>query len=347
MPDNRTDIKALYPEELSAFMGELGQPRYRADQLFSWFARGCSSWDEMTDLPQRLRSELSGTVKLTAPVLIAERVSESDGTAKYLWEMDDGNLIETVVMRYRYGNTVCISSQVGCAQGCAFCASSIGGKVRDLRASEMLDEVLFSEKAFGAPISRIVIMGIGEPLDNYEEVIRFLRLISHGKGRNISCRNITISTCGLIERFDDLAAEDLPVTLSVSLHAPDDETRNLIMPSNRSRGVKVIAKKCGEYYRRTGRRVTFEYAMIRDVNDSDEQAAMLAGLAGPLHIHVNLIPLNHVEERDLKPSSPERIREFARILEEKRVNVTVRRSLGGDVDAACGQLRRRYRKEQE
>ena len=347
MPENKTDIKALYPEELSALMEELGQPRFRADQLFSWFSRGCASWDEMTNIPLKLRSVLAETATLTAPVLLAESISESDGTAKYLWGLDDGNSIETVVMRYRYGNTVCISSQVGCAQGCAFCASTIGGKVRDLRASEMLDEVLFSEKAFGEPVTRIVIMGIGEPLDNYDEVIRFVRLISSGKGRNISCRNITISTCGLIERFDDLAAEDLPVTLAVSLHAPDDETRDRIMPANRGRGVKAVAEKCGEYFRRTGRRVTFEYTMIRGVNDSPAQAAALAEIAGPLHVHVNLVPLNHVEERNMMPSPPEKIREFARILEDKGVNVTVRRSLGGDVDAACGQLRRKHRKEQQ
>ncbi|MBR4579501.1 MAG: 23S rRNA (adenine(2503)-C(2))-methyltransferase RlmN [Oscillospiraceae bacterium] len=339
--NGKIDIKSLLPEELETLLRELGQPGYRAGQLFSWLSRGCGDWDEMTNLPKSLRAALQERCFLSAPRVLRRQESQEDGTIKFLWEFADGNAVETVVMRYHYGNTVCISSQVGCRQGCAFCASAIGGKVRDLLPSEMLDEVLFSEKESGLPISHIVLMGIGEPLDNFDNVMRFLELVNHPKGRNIGMRHISLSTCGLLERFDDLAARDLQLTLSVSLHAPDDETRSRLMPANRGRGVDALFEKCREYYDRTGRRISFEYAMIDGVNDSPRQARELARRVRPLEAHVNLIPLNHVEERSFQPSSPDNLKRFVDILTRNGVNVTVRRRLGSDVDASCGQLRRK------
>lgn len=345
--NQKTDIKSLLPEEMKELLTGMGQPSYRAKQLFSWLASGCGSWDEMTNLPASLREKLAGECHLSAPKVLRKQVSAEDGTIKYLWELHDGNAVETVVMRYHYGNTVCISSQVGCRQGCAFCASTIGGLVRSLEPSEMLDEVLFSEKKSGLPISHIVLMGIGEPLDNFDNVMRFLELINHPDGRNISMRHISLSTCGLTERFDELAERDLQLTLSVSLHAPDDETRTRIMPANRGRGVDELFRKCAEYYKKTGRRISFEYAMIDGVNDSPEQAELLARRVKPLAAHVNLIPLNHVDERSFEPSKPENMRRFVDILTKNGINATIRRKLGSDVDASCGQLRRKTVREKE
>ena len=274
-----------------------------------------------------------------------KQVSKLDGTIKYLWGLSDGNAVETVVMSYKYGNTVCISSQVGCRMGCAFCASTIGGLVRNLEPSEMLDEVIFSELDAGKPISHIVLMGIGEPLDNFENVIRFLQLINHPKGKQISMRHISLSTCGLTEKFDKLGALNLQLTLSVSLHAPDDETRNRLMPVNRGRGVDALMDACKQYFSKTGRRISFEYAMIDGVNDTPEHARQLANRLKQVGGHLNLIPINHVEERAFSPSTPATMKTFIKILEDSGVNVTVRRRLGSDVDASCGQLRRKASKQ--
>ena len=338
--NDRIDIKSLTPEELRDLLSELGQPVFRAKQLFSWLSRGCGDWDAMTNLPKALRAVLRERCHLYAPEVMRKLVSAQDGTVKFLWKLHDGNAVETVVMRYHYGNTVCISSQVGCRQGCAFCASAIGGKVRDLTPSEMLDEVLYSEKESGLPISHIVLMGIGEPLDNFDNVVRFLELINHPEGRNISMRHISLSTCGIFERFADLAARNLQLTLSVSLHAPDDETRSRLMPANRGRGVDALFAECEKYFRATGRRISFEYAMIDGVNDAPWQAELLAKRVKPLGAHVNLIPLNHVEERSFSPSTSANLQRFVDILTDNGVNVTVRRRLGSDVNASCGQLRR-------
>ena len=335
------DTKALLPDELAAELQSLGEPDYRAKQVFQWLSRGVESFDEMTNLSKTLREKLKAGYTIPSLKLLRKQVSALDGTIKYLWELPDGNAVETVVMRYHHGNTVCISSQVGCRQGCAFCASTIGGLIRGLESSEMLEEVLSSERESGLKISNIVLMGIGEPLDNFDNVIRFLRLVNHPDGANIGMRHISLSTCGLIERFDDLAALDLQLTLSVSLHAPDDETRSKIMPANRGRGVEALMDACERYYRRTGRRISFEYAMIDGVNDTPEHAKLLAKHARRVSAHVNLIPLNHVDERPFQPSSPEHLKQFIRILEHEGVNVTVRRTLGGDVDASCGQLRKK------
>ena len=336
-----TDIKSMLPEEIEAALKELGEPKYRAKQIFQWLSRGVRSFDEMTNLSKPLREKLASAFEIPSLTMLRKQVSKLDGTIKYLWELPDGNAVETVVMRYHHGNTVCISSQVGCRQGCAFCASTIGGLIRNLRSSEMLEEVLSSERESGLKISNIVLMGIGEPLDNYDNVMRFLRLVNHPDGANIGMRHISLSTCGLIERFGDLAAEDLPLTLSVSLHAPDDETRSKIMPANRGRGVEALIAACEKYYQTTGRRISFEYAMIDGVNDTPEHARLLAKHARRVCAHVNLIPLNHVEERPFQPSTPEHLKQFIRILEDAGANVTVRRTLGGDVDASCGQLRKK------
>ncbi|MGM9670336.1 MAG: 23S rRNA (adenine(2503)-C(2))-methyltransferase RlmN [Oscillospiraceae bacterium] len=335
------DIKAMLPDEIAAALAELGEPKYRAKQIFQWLARGVESFDEMTDVSKKLRETLKREFFITKLKMLRKQVSSIDGTIKYLWELPDGNAVETVVMQYRHGNTICISSQVGCRQGCAFCASTIGGLIRGLESSEMLDEVLYSERESGLKISNIVLMGIGEPLDNFDNVIRFLRLVNHPDGENIGMRHISLSTCGLTERFDELADLNLQLTLSVSLHAPDDETRSRIMPANRGRGVEQLISACSRYYEKTGRRISFEYAMIDGVNDTPYHAKLLAQHAKRVCAHVNLIPLNHVEERQFVPSTPEHMKAFIRILEEAGVNVTVRRRLGSDVDASCGQLRKK------
>lgn len=338
------DLKSMLPEELEEYMASLGEPRFRAKQVFAWLSKGVEDFAAMRNLPQTLRAKLEETCRIDRLKLLQKQVSRLDGTTKYLWELHDGNAVETVVMRYDYGLSVCISSQVGCAQGCAFCASTIGGLVRNLSASEMLDEVLYSQLDQGEKISHIVLMGIGEPLENYDALLRFLRLANHPDGLNIGMRHIAVSTCGLTEKIDALADENLQITLAVSLHAPDDETRSRLMPVNRGRGVESVIRACERYSEKTSRRVSFEYAMINGVNDSVQQAQALAALARRVKAHINLIPLNHVEERKLAPSTRENLQAFCRTLEEKGANYTIRRSLGGDVDASCGQLRRKREK---
>ncbi len=337
----KKDIVSLLPEELEADLLELGEPAYRAGQVFRWLSRGIRDFDAMSDLSRALREKLKENYSIYAPKVLKKQVSSIDGTIKYLWELQDGQAVETVVMSYQHGNTVCVSSQVGCRQGCAFCASTIGGLVRNLTPSEILNEVMFSQLDSGKEISNIVLMGIGEPLDNFDNVMRFLKLVNHPKGMNIGMRHISLSTCGITERFDDLAALDLQLTLSVSLHAPDDETRSKLMPANRGRGIDQLIDCCKRYFEKTGRRISFEYAMIDGVNDTAFHAKRLAALAKEVSAHVNLIPLNHVEERQFRPSTSGHMKAFIKILEEQQVNVTVRRRLGSDVDASCGQLRRK------
>lgn len=335
------DIKSMLLPELEEYLLSIGEPKYRAKQVYSWLNKGVLSFNEMRNIPSDLRDKLSKQTYINTLKLLQKQVSALDGTVKYLWELQDGNSVETVVMRYEHGLSVCISSQVGCRQGCAFCASTIGGLVRNLTPSEMMDEVLFSQLDKGENISNIVIMGIGEPLDNYDNVIKFLRLVNSKDGMNIGMRHITLSTCGITERIYDLAEENLQITLAISLHAPDDETRSRIMPANRSRGVQTVINACIDYYNITGRRITFEYAMIDGVNDTISQAEQLAQLSKKVHAHVNLIPLNHVEERALKASSVAKISAFCKTLDHFGVNYTIRRTLGSDVDASCGQLRRK------
>ena len=340
-----TEIKNLNLSELKSTLTDLGQPGFRARQVYTWLHRGVRSFEEMTDLPKPLRQSLAERFLLTAPQVLRRQESKLDGTVKYLWQLHDGNCVETVLMQYHHGNTVCISSEVGCPMGCAFCASTIGGLVRRLSAGEMLDEVLFTELDSGLPISNIVLMGIGEPLDNYDNVCRFLELVNSGEGMNIGMRHISLSTCGVVPRILQLAQSRLQLTLSVSLHTPDNETRNKIMPVNRRWPVEELLEACRSYFEQTGRRISFEYAMIRDVNDSPETARLLIRRLKGLSAHVNLIPLNNVEESPLKPSTRETVLRFQKQLEEQGITCTVRRTLGSDIDASCGQLRRKYNKQ--
>ena len=338
------EIKCLRLDELKTELKEMGLPSFRAKQIYSWLHRGVRSFDEMTDLPKALRESLGERYLLTLPEVVRRQESALDGTVKYLWRLHDGNCVETVLMKYHHGNTVCISSEVGCPMGCAFCASTIGGLVRRLSAGEMLDEVLFTELDSGQPVSNIVLMGIGEPLDNYENVCRFLELVNSEAGMNIGMRHISLSTCGIVPRILELAESKLQLTLSVSLHAPDDETRSRIMPVNRRWPVDELLEACRAYYAKTNRRISFEYAMIRDVNDSPETGRLLIKKLRGLPAHVNLIPLNNVEESPLKPSSRETVLRFQKQLEDQGIACTIRRTLGSDIDASCGQLRRKYQK---
>ena len=339
------DVKSMDLPEVTAFLKELGEPAFRGRQVFQWLHRGATSFDEMTNLSKALREKLAENCYITVPKVERKQVSGQDGTIKYLWRLRDGNSVETVLMRYHHGNTVCISSQVGCRMGCAFCASTIGGKIRDLTPSEMLDQVLFTQMDSGEEISNIVLMGIGEPLDNFDTVLRFLTLVYSPEGLNIGMRHISLSTCGLVEKIDKLAQYQLQLTLSVSLHAPDDETRSRIMPVNKSVGVEKLFETCRRYFEVTGRRISYEYAMIDGVNDSDWQADLLAKHLKGTPGHVNLIPLNEVEESPLKPSR--RVAAFQKRLEGHGVTATVRRKLGGDIDASCGQLRRKRMEEEK
>ena len=329
----------MMPEELEAYFQALGQPKFRAMQVFRWLHQGVESFNEMTNLPKALREKLKTDCVLTVPRVERKQVSKLDGTIKYLWRLGDGNCVETVLMRYKHGNTVCVSSQVGCNMGCVFCASTLGGKVRDLTAAEILDQVIFTKKDSGEAVSNIVMMGIGEPLDNFDQVLRFLTLVNHPDGVNIGMRHISLSTCGLVKQIDKLAQLGLQLTLSVSLHAPDDETRSRLMPVNRAVGVDLLMDACRRYFETTGRRISYEYAMVDGVNDGDEQADRLARLLKGQPGHVNLIPLNEVAESPLRPSR--RVRQFQQRLEGHGVTATVRRKLGGDIDASCGQLRRK------
>ncbi|HJH62022.1 MAG TPA: 23S rRNA (adenine(2503)-C(2))-methyltransferase RlmN [Firmicutes bacterium] len=333
------DLKSMTQAELAAFLQELGEPKFRAKQVFSWLHKGVTSFDQMGNVPKALREKLVQRCRLTVPEIVRRQQSAQDGTIKYLWRLWDGNCVETVLMRYRHGNSLCVSCQVGCNMGCVFCASALGGKVRDLAPSEILDQVIFAQKDSGLPVSNLVMMGIGEPLDNVDNVLRFLELVNDPDGLNIGMRHISLSTCGLVNKIDKLAECALQLTLSVSLHAPDDETRSKLMPVNRSVGVERLLESCRRYFARTGRRISYEYAMIDGVNDSDWQADLLARRLKGQQAHVNLIPLNHVEESPLKPSP--RVRQFQRRLEAQGVTATVRRKLGGDIDASCGQLRRK------
>ena len=340
------NIKSMTLAEIGAVLKELGQPAFRAKQVYSWLHKGVRSYDEMTNLPKSLRDLLAQRYPICAPKVVRKQESQKDGTIKYLWQLSDGNCVETVLMRYHYGNTVCISTEVGCAMGCAFCASTIGGLVRRLEPYEMLDEVLFTQVDSGLPVSHIVLMGIGEPLDNFDNVLRFLELGNSEEGRNISMRHISLSTCGLGPKIDALAEKKLQLSLAISLHGPNDEIRGRIMPVNKAYPIDVLLDACRRYYAATSRRIHFEYAMIDGVNDSEAHARELLRRLKGLPAHINMIPLNHVEESPLKPSSRAAVAKFQKILEDGGITATVRRTLGGDIDASCGQLRRKYHKEQ-
>ena len=335
------DIKSMLIDELSEYFASIGERTFRAKQVFSWLHGGAESFGEMTNLPESLRCKLSEEFFISVPTIGEKLTSKLDGTIKYLWKMPDGAAVECVIMEYAHGNTICVSSQVGCRMGCAFCASAIGGLKRNLTASEIEDQVMFSIKDSGKKISNVVMMGIGEPLDNFDNTLRFLTLISHQSGMNIGARHITVSTCGIIENIDKLAEYEIKSTLTVSLHAPDDETRSRLMPVNRDVGVDRLLEACARYFKKTGRRISYEYAMIDGINDTFGQAELLGKKLKNTGSHLNLIPLSEIPEPRLKGSPRERVKEFANTLERQGVNCTVRRSLGGDIAASCGQLRGR------
>ena len=341
------NLKSLTQPELADILKQLGQPSFRAKQVYTWLHKGVRSYDEMTNLPKALRDALAEQYPINAPKVVRKQESKKDGTIKYLWQLSDGNCVETVLMRYHYGNTVCISTEVGCAMGCAFCASTIGGLVRRLEPFEMLDEVLFTQIDSGLPISHIVLMGIGEPLDNFDNVMRFLELVNSPDGMNISMRHISLSTCGLVPKIDELAKRKLQISLAISLHGPNNEIRGKVMPVNKAYDIDTLLDACRRYYAATSRRIHFEYAMIDGVNDSEANARELLRRLKGLPAHVNMIPLNHVEESPLKPSTKAAVAKFQKILEEGGVTATVRRTLGSDIDASCGQLRRKYNKSKE
>jgi len=338
----KQDIKSMTMAELQDAFAALGEPKFRAKQVFAWLHRGAVSFEAMTNLSKPLRETLDSLYFINKPTVARKQISRLDGTIKYLWRLRDGNCVESVVMQYHHGNTVSIASEVGCPMGCKFCASTIGGLVRRLEPSELLDQVLFSQLDSGLPISNIVLMGIGEPLDNFDNVMRFLEIVNSPDGMNIGMRHISLSTCGLVDKIEQLAERDLQLTLSVSLHSPDDESRSKIMPVNRRWPVDTLLSACRDYFAKTGRRISFEYTMIDGVSDSPEQAQLLAKKLAGMGAHVNMIPLNNVTESGLHTSSRQAIRRFQTILEENGVTATLRRTLGSDIDASCGQLRRKY-----
>lgn len=335
------DLKDLEYDELTEYLISIGEKKFRAEQIFSWLHKGAESYEDMTNLSKATREKLNEATYVSTLKIREKYVSKLDGTVKYLFELPDGNCIESVVMRYHHGLTICISSQVGCRMGCRFCASTIGGLVRSLTAGEILNQVIFAEKDLGERISNIVIMGIGEPLDNFDSVITFLHNVNHEKGLNIGYRHITLSTCGVVPNIYRLAEEELPITLTISLHAPNNEIRDTIMPVNHKYKIDELLKACKHYVSATGRRISFEYSLIHGVNDSMDNAKELAALVKPLKGHVNLIPVNKVEEREYEKGSREDIRAFCDKLTDLGINATVRRELGSDISASCGQLRKK------
>ncbi len=340
---SRTDIKSMDLPQLREYIISVGGKRYNRDRIYRWLhQKNVNSFSEMTDLSKALRRILEEECEITTVSVRKKQVSK-DGTIKYLYEFADGNCIETVLMRYEHGNSICVSCQVGCRMGCTFCASTQHGRVRDLSVSEILEQVYHTERDIGERISNIVMMGIGEPLDNYDNTVRFIRMISSEEGKNISQRNISLSTCGIVPRIYDLAKEDLSITLSISLHATTTEKRKVTMPVTNAWGVEELMKACRDYTRTTKRRISFEYSMIRGVNDSDEDARQLADLLKGMISHVNLIPINPVDGSPYTQSDDRVIRAFQKKLQALGVNATVRRRLGQDISAACGQLRNENR----
>ena len=343
----KIDIKSMNITDLEDLLKELGEPKFRAKQIFDWLhAKQVDSFEEMTNLSKGLREKLSETASINGVEIVRKLVSQIDGTRKYLFALSDGAIIESVLMKYEHGNTVCISTQVGCRMGCKFCASTLDGVERGLTAGEMLSQIYAIQKDCGERVHGTVLMGSGEPLDNYDNVVKFLRLINDPKGQNMGQRHITLSTCGLVEKMYDLAEEDLQITLAVSLHAPNDGIRTQTMPIAKVYSMEKLLQACRDYADKTKRRITFEYALIHGVNDGDEHAWELVKKLRDMLCHVNLIPVNDVKERNYVKSTADRVKRFAGILNENGVETTVRRKLGSDIDAACGQLRRSHMKEQ-
>lgn len=344
----KKDIKSLYLEELEEELGQLGEKSFRAKQIYQWVHQKLAAdFEDMSNLSKALREKLRQQYTLTALNPVEVKISKIDGTRKYLFCLSDGNVIESVWMQYHHGNSVCISSQVGCRMGCRFCASTLDGLERNLTAGEMLDQIYRIQADTGERVSNIVIMGSGEPMDNYDNVVRFIRLISHDQGLNISQRNITVSTCGIVPGIRRLAKEGLSVTLALSLHAPNDEVRKTLMPIANKYRIQEILDACQEYFEETGRRLTFEYSLVSGVNDNLEEARALASLLKGMHGHVNLIPVNPIQERDYVQSDRRAIEAFQHYLESQKIAVTVRREMGRDINGACGQLRKSFMDEEK
>ena len=341
--ENKTDIKSLTLTELQETMVSMGEKPFRAKQLYQWMHQKLAgSYEEMTNLSAAFKEKCRERFWYASLEIVQVQESKIDGTRKYLFELRDGNVVESVWMQYKHGNSVCISSQVGCRMGCRFCASTLDGLERNLTPSEMLEQIYAITKHTGQRVSNVVVMGTGEPMDNYDHLIRFLRLLTDENGLNISQRNVTVSTCGIVPRMKQFAREGLQVTLALSLHASNDEKRRKLMPIANQYSIRELMEACDEYFRQTGRRITFEYSLVGGVNDTDEDAEELSKLAEMLCCHVNLIPVNPIKERDYVQSEADRVHAFKNKLERNKINVTIRREMGRDIDGACGQLRRKH-----
>ena len=337
----KKNLLGLTIEELKAFITELGEAPFRSRQLFKWINRGVTDFEEMSDFSKTLRTKLSENAYIGGVDIIKAQKDKSDGTHKFLYELEDGNAVEGVFMKYKYGNSLCVSSQVGCKMGCKFCASALDGFVRNLTAGEILGQVMAAEKYTGEDINHIVVMGMGEPLDNYENLLKFIQLLSGEGGLHISQRNITISTCGIVPKIKSLAEEQLQITLALSLHASNQEKRLELMPIANAYHIQEVIKSCQYYFEKTGRRITFEYALVGGVNDTQEDVKELAELLKGINCHMNLIPINPIKERDYVQSKELVVQKFKNNLEKYGIHVTIRREMGRDIDGACGQLRRK------
>ena len=338
-----TDIKSLNYDELVTYMAGLGEKKFRASQLYQWMhEKLADSFDECTNISNALRQKLKETSEYVCLEPVRVQHSKLDGTEKYLFRLSDGNYVESVLMKYHHGNSVCISSQVGCRMGCRFCASTLNGKVRDLRPSEMLDQIYRIQKITGERVSNVVVMGSGEPMDNYDNLIKFIELLNDERGLNISQRNITVSSCGIVPKLKELADLKLQITLAISLHAPNDELRKTMMPIANKYSIEEIMDVCRYYIECTGRRISFEYSLVKGVNDSMECAKQLIELVKGMNCHINLIPVNPIKERDYKQTGKDEVYAFKNKLEKNGINVTIRREMGRDIDGACGQLRNKY-----
>lgn len=340
---DKKDIRSLSLDELKIEMESIGEKAFRAKQVYEWLhTKLADSFEEMTNLSKDLREKLDTTYRIPSVIMLERQVSNQDGTNKFLFQLEDGNVVESVLMRYKHGNSVCISSQVGCRMGCKFCASTIGGLERNLLSSEMLGQIYQIQKISGERVSNIVIMGTGEPLDNYDNFVRFIRLVSDENGLNISQRNITVSTCGIVPNIKRLAEEGFQITLALSLHGSTQEKRKTLMPIANKYELSEVLDACDYYFEKTGRRISFEYSLVQGVNDREEDARELIGILKPRNCHLNLIPVNPIKERDFQKPSRKSAEEFKNRIEKSGVNVTIRREMGSDIDGACGQLRRRY-----
>lgn len=335
----KTNLKDFTISELEQIVSDMGEQRFRAKQIFKWLYDGAESYEEMTNIPKRLIEKLDEKYSVNNLKIEQKFVSRIDETRRYLLQLDDGNFVESVLMKYHHGYTICVSSQVGCAMGCAFCASTVGGRVRSLTSGEIIGQVMTVQKDLGQRISNIVMMGMGEPLDNFDNVMRFLENVNNPLGLNIGHRHITLSTCGLVDKIYELADRKLQITLSISLHAPNDEKRSAIMPVNKKYNIETLLKACRYYIEQTGRRISFEYTLIRGVNDNEAEARELLKLIKGLLCHVNLIPVNEVKESGFSASDRNAVEKFRAVLEKGGISATVRREMGADISAACGQLR--------